>query len=818
MLIDKIFKNIKLGRKLAIMLLIPILGLLFIAQIEVRQKLELSNEVAAVQEFVELSVHIGALIHELQLERGVSSSYIASKGTKHRAQLFIEYAATDDKSQILNSFLETFPLEFFDAKLRAELSRAQSMLDGVISSRQQVLSLDIPIGQAVGAYSHLDAQFLDVIAFLPKLSSIGEINLAGTAYINFLQTKERAGQECALLTNVFTTKDFTDEVVVKFLKLVNEQSTYADVFLHYATDKQKELYQQREGNSVFRDVVSLRKDALELVLGMGDYIDPQHWFDLTTKRIDMLKDFEDQLSSDFIVLAEVQRAQASSALVVTSITTAVTLLISMLLGWYGMFIITRPIQKSVNLAKQIADGDLSSAPEQEYSRDETGQLLQAMHSMQEKLSVMIQTEIQSVVDGASRGDLDQRVALDGKQGFYKNLAAAINAMLDVNTQLVNDVLKAVRETVEGRLDYRVKIEDKEGFYLTLCTSINELIGVNDSVIKDVGMVIGAMAKGDLTRVVSTDYTGSYDLLKQDINLTTVELTRVFTDIKNTTAQVKAGSGEISSGNLNLSERTEQQAASLEQTSATMEQMTASVRQNADNAKHADTLARDARGSAEIGSEVVDQAVKAMGDINESSSKIAEIIGVIDEIAFQTNLLALNAAVEAARAGEHGRGFAVVASEVRNLAGRSATAAKEIQILIQDSREKVDEGSKLVNRSGEVLAEINTSVKQVSDIVSEIASASSEQAGGIDEVGKAIAHMDDMTQQNAALVEESAAASELLSEQSDDLENLVSFFNVGDDVAVATRPKPQKQAGSDKRSRPASAETPVKDDDGDWSEF
>jgi len=821
MLIDKIFKNIKLGRKLAIMLLVPILGLLFIAQGEVRQKLRVSNEVAAVQELVELSVHISALIHELQKERGVSTGYLASNGTQFRAKLFDQHTQTDNKKQVLNAFLETFPLESFDSKFQSELSRARSMLDQLQTSRQRVISQDMPMDRVAGSYTNMNNLLLDLIGFLPKLSSIGDINLAGTAYVNFLQGKERAGSERALLSDVFTTKNFTEELIGAFLKLVTEQNTYADVFLVYATDEQKSLYQQKMSSPAVREVVSLRADALELIQGMGDDIDPLYWFDTTTKRINVLKDFEDQLSSDFLVLADVKRAQASSDLVVAFVITAVTLLISMLLGWYCMFIITRPIQQSVTLAKQIADGDLSSAPEQEYSQDETGQLLQAMNSMQERLSVMIQTEVQSVVDGASRGDLNQRVELEGKQGFYENLASSINAMLDINDQLVNDVLAAVREIVQGNLSYRIEVEGKEGFYLTLCTSINELVDINDHVVRDTTAVVGAMATGDLTQKITADYSGSFDELKQEVNQATAELTRIFTEMKSSATQVKVGSGEISSGNLNLSERTEQQAASLEQTSATMEQMTASVRQNADNATHADTLARGARGSAEVGSGVVGQAVKAMGEINASSSKIADIIGVIDEIAFQTNLLALNAAVEAARAGEHGRGFAVVASEVRNLAGRSATAAKEIQVLIQDSSAKVDEGSKLVNRSGEVLAEINTSVKQVSEIVAEIAAASTEQSSGIDEVGKAIAHMDDMTQQNAALVEESAAASELLSEQSDDLEHLISFFNVGDvdDEVLATRPKPQKQAGSGKRSRPAGVqEAIVRNDDSDWSEF
>ena len=236
--------------------------------------------------------------------------------------------------------------------------------------------------------------------------------------------------------------------------------------------------------------------------------------------------------------------------------------------------------------------------------------------------------------------------------------------------------------------------------------------------------------------------------------------------------------QLSQGNDDLSNRTQEQAAAIEETAASMEQMTATVKQNADNARHANQLAAGARSQAEKSGAVVSQAVMAMEEINESSRRIADIIGVIDEIAFQTNLLALNAAVEAARAGEQGRGFAVVATEVRSLAQRSATAAKEIKHLINDSVDKVQSGTELVGSSGTVLTEIMESVKKVSDIVAEISAASEEQATGIEQVNKAVTQMDESTQQNAALVEEAAAASKSIESQAGLLVSQMSFFGSG----------------------------------------
>jgi len=406
--------------------------------------------------------------------------------------------------------------------------------------------------------------------------------------------------------------------------------------------------------------------------------------------------------------------------------------------------------------------------------------------MDRTAEVAVEREVEDMVSSASLGDLSKRISMVGKSGFFESVSRGINQLTDLCDNVINDTIR----------------------------------------------VLSAMARGKLTERIDADYSGSFAQLKNDANSTVEKFIDVIGEIQSVSDAVTSGANEISAGNQSLSQRTEEQASSLEETASSMEEMTSTIKQNADNAAQANQLAAGARNQAEKGGDVVKNAVHAMDEINSSSKKVADIIGVIDEIAFQTNLLALNAAVEAARAGEQGRGFAVVATEVRNLAQRSASAAKEIKELIQDSVAKVEEGGRLVDNTGKTLDEIVTAVKKVSDIIAEIAAASQEQSTGIDQVNKAVMQLDEMTQQNAALVEEASATSEGLASQAQNLNQLMSFFDVGSETGAVSRPAASKTsfASQDRRStnRPFSVKSATVKSissskgktgtDDEWSEF
>ncbi|AMU97667.1 methyl-accepting chemotaxis protein [Xanthomonas citri] len=495
------------------------------------------------------------------------------------------------------------------------------------------------------------------------------------------------------------------------------------------------------------------------------------------------------------------------------------LAISALLAWLITRSLTRPLSQATRTAEAIAAGNLRNDVHT-TATDETGRLLQAMDKMQLQLRNLIaaQTDMAKHHDN---GQISFRIDATVFPGDYGRMANDTNALVASHVAVQNDLARIMGRYAIGELSEdmqplpgekaafsntmsQVKLNlsamnhqikhlaqaaangdfsargDVERFqfdFRIMVESLNQLMSTADGNLQSLSALLQSIAAGDLTARMSGDFRGVFAQMRDDANATASQLAQIVGNIQQSAVSINAAATEIAAGNQDLSQRTEQQAANLEETAASMEELTSTVKQNAESARQANQLAIGAARVASEGGDVVGRVVDTMSGIEASSKKIADIISVIDGIAFQTNILALNAAVEAARAGEQGRGFAVVASEVRTLAQRSSGAAKEIKDLIDDSVQRVAEGSALVHSAGKTMGEVVTSVQRVTDIMGEISAASQEQSAGIEQVNQTITHMDETTQQNAALVEEATAAARSMEEQAVQLTDAVAIFKI-----------------------------------------
>ena len=507
---------------------------------------------------------------------------------------------------------------------------------------------------------------------------------------------------------------------------------------------------------------------------------------------------------------------------------ALSLLLGSLAAWAITRSLTRPLEGAVKLADGIANGRLDNSIDAS-GNDEVTQLLRSMQRMQAQLqSVMAaQGELARQHDA---GSLSYRMDESAFPGDYGRMVHETNALVGSHVQVQNRLIEVMKHYARGDLsvdmdplpgekaaitqamdetktslsaingeirrlataagDFSLRgDEDRFAYdFRDMVAGLNRLMQTTDENLVQVSTLLQAISRGDLTVRMQGDFHGVFARMRDDCNATVDQLKQIVGRIQSSASSINLAAGEIASGNTDLSRRTEQQAANLEETAASMEELTSTVKQNAEHARQANQLAIGAHGVASQGGEVVGQVVTTMSAIEASSKKIAEIISVIDGIAFQTNILALNAAVEAARAGEQGRGFAVVASEVRTLAQRSAGAAKEIKGLIEDSVGKVADGSALVRQAGTTMGEIVASVQRVTDIMADISAASQEQSSGIEQVNQAVVQMDETTQQNAALVEEASAAARSMEEQANLLAEAVSVFRTGAAAAAVSVPR------------------------------
>jgi methyl-accepting chemotaxis protein len=762
--ISQLGEAVKVSARVSAISILPILGLVGFAGLSVAENWRTMNAAEHLSQDADLAVRVGDVVHELQAERGISTAFVNSNGANTEALS----AQRDRVDQALQQLIALQGEQrVSNAEANEAIAAFVDALDELDAVRAQVNQSAAPAADLAGRITNIIGAGMRVIAAVTRDAASVDVD-AGRAlgvYAAIGRAKEQAGRERVTGQTILAAPTVSVDGLSREAALIGAQDAELAGVERMLLPQHADGWAQLRASAEYQQVEAMRRDVLSAA-GQAPPYAPQAWFAAATARIDALRAYQLVVAEDAQAMAGEVRASAQWGLGLAAILAMLTTLAAFIVARAVGRSITRPLAELTTTMSALAAGDKNVVVDAAGRADEIGEMGRA---------VLV----------------------------FKNAAIALD---EANTEKTRMEAKAAEERVRNEAERAAKAAEQERVVDGLATGLQRL------------------SDGDLTMRLNTAFAPEYEQLRSDFNDAVDKLQEALGIVIGNAGGIRSGAGEISQAADDLSKRTEQQAASLEETAAALDQITATVRKTAAGASQANQAVGGARADAAASGEVVREAVAAMGEIERSSDQIARIIGVIDEIAFQTNLLALNAGVEAARAGEAGRGFAVVASEVRSLAQRSAEAAKEIKNLILESSQQVGVGVRLVGEAGDALAKIVAKVSEIDALVSDIAASAQEQATGLDQVNTAVNQMDQVTQQNAAMVEESTAASHSLAQEAEEMMRLMARFNVGASTQTTTPTRmPQPKAGVavlEQRKRIASfavAEGPARST-GAWREF
>jgi methyl-accepting chemotaxis protein len=805
-------KNLPIKHKLLLMLILPLLSIVVFSGGILFDRFQEVNQSAHLIKDAEFFAQIGATTHNLQKERGTSVGFVSSKGAKLADKL---PGMRSDSDKTLAILTDTIKQRILD---ESTLQNTLDSLAKLATLRQKADVFEIDGLTCAAQYTKIIESLLELTNAVGKSSKNVQIMRDANTYSAYLNLKERAGRERAILSGIFAMDKLLLPNLLKLSSNLGEANASYLQFLQIAKPEQIEFHKQTVVGKSVDEVDRIRKHALESTLDTPLGIESSYWFDEASNRINLMKKVEDRLVSDLLFDANAIKSTATKTLIAILLLTFSV----MVLAFISITKVTRAIVEPLSLMKNTLvevnkTGDYSKKLNYQ-SQDEIGKTSAAFNAMMTTLQNAL-SNVNNVMNAISHGEFNVSVdvQVNGDLNILKESVNETMSQLQITMLTLNDVMnslynadftkvivanakgnykqildkaissqealrimlfdigKVMENVAAGDLNHRVTA-DGRGELLTLKENINSTL-VSLGCLNEIVRVAASLAEGDLTQSVPTNYPGVFGQVTNSMNNTVQHLQDLISHVHDAAETIGTAAKEIAAGNNDLSHRTEEQAASLEETSASMQELTGTVQQNNTHAEEANKMANDAAVVATQGVEVVNSVVVTMNEINDASHRIIDIISVIDDIAFQTNILALNAAVEAARAGDSGKGFAVVAVEVRNLAQRAANAADEIKRLIGDSVDRVSDGSKQVAAAGKTMENIVNSIRNVSKMINEITTASEEQTSGINQVNQAIRQMDDVTQQNAALVEQAAAAAESLEQQTRDLTISLRNFRV-----------------------------------------
>ncbi|MFA7084623.1 MAG: nitrate- and nitrite sensing domain-containing protein [Arcobacteraceae bacterium] len=705
--------KLSIKQKLILIMSIPlVIVILLVSKLTYDSYLN-NKQLNELQTVVFLSTKIGALVHETQKERGMTAGFLGSKGEKFKTQLPLQREETSKRENDFQEFLKKFDESLYSKELNEHLKEALTELEKLSNIRTNVSSLSIEANSAIGYYTNTNTKLLNIISTISKLSNSAKVSQDIVGYMNFLLSKERAGIERAVGTNTFARDSFAVGMKEKFLSLIAAQDSYMDSFLKITPLESKEFYLQTVQGNAVNEVLRMRNIALFSQKDAQFGIESGYWFEQITQKINQLKEVEDFLAQKLTQTIVLQEKEAQSMLTIFGILGVFGIVLTMVLARSIAFTILKDMDS-------VKKGLMDFFAFINYEKEEI--TIRTIHSQDElgDMSRLINENIEKT-----------------RQNILKD------------KELINNTISVANQINKGYLKTKIDASSNNPALNDLKNIINEMLFTLNNNIQNIMNVLNSYSKLDFRpKIKETNLEGVIKELEDNVNILRNVITETLVENKRSGMTLGHNAQTLTHNMGQISIAANEQASRLEETAASLEEITSNIKNNTETTFQMAQFGNKLKSSSTIGQNLAASTAKAMEEINEQTTAINDAITVIDQIAFQTNILSLNAAVEAATAGEAGKGFAVVAAEVRNLASRSAEAAKEIKNLVENAQMKTSDGKKIASTMIEGYVEFNDTIEKTIALIDNVTNASKEQSIGMTQINDAVNNLDKITQQNA----------------------------------------------------------------------